>query len=138
MKRTLKDEITRLTHIKASAKIRSVWRQTRRLFLGLTQKPLCPPPQMGGVPVVSWRRAEGGAAAAEQHHRDLQPEGRQHGAHQQQDGALDAGRPSDGRADAGLQLGQPGRPVRLRRHRQSLEQVRLPGGSVWLTAAAAV
>lgn len=35
MKRTLKDEIVRLTNIKASAKIRSVRRRTRSPFLGL-------------------------------------------------------------------------------------------------------
>lgn len=79
------------------------------------------------MPVVFWWRPEGGAAAAEQHHRDLQPEDHRQGAHQQQDGSPDARRPSHRRADAGLQLGQPGHPVRLWRHHQSVEQVSTPG-----------
>lgn len=79
-----------------------------------------PVPKVGGAPVMCRRRAEGGAAAAEQHGGDLQRQG----VRRQQDGSPDAGRPPHRRAHAGLQLGQPGRPVGLWGHGQDLEQVR--------------
>lgn len=92
MERTLKDEIIRLTNIKASAKIRSVWSEqipntegrgdahldsfklSRKSTVLACQTQLTPPTcynsvlsQVGGCPVVPRRRAEGGAAASKQH-----------------------------------------------------------------------
>lgn len=84
----------------------------------------CIPSQVGGLPVVCRWWAEGGAAAAEQHHRDVQPEDFRQDPHSQQDGSPHARRPPHRCPHAGLQLGQPGRPLRLWGHSQSLEQVK--------------